>query len=472
LTIAFAKRIAVLFAGACFAFFLVGVVASHGATGAYTATFADFKTIHVFPAGRGAKAVALYVADDSVWTVRDEKLARTLAERGILVGGIGSASYLEMSQKSKQACLYPAGDLENLSKYIQQRERIGDFITPVIIGKGLGAAIVFAAVSQSPPNTFLGALSVDFSPSIACSKPFCRGTGLVQKRFSTDSLLLLPRQSDEIPWDLLHSTQSTESTARALAPYVSGTEKTAIHFSQETAAGLAPESTWITDCTDAVLSIINDTAAHAGSADLSFESIPLREFRPDSGTMQEPLVVYFTGDGGWDVSDRGIGRSLARQGRGMVGVNSLKYFWKEHSPDSVAADVKRLIAHFLKAWRLNEVVLVGYSFGADILPFVATRVMADFPRTVKRVVLISPAAKADFSFHLGSWFGKTGKKSLDVLPEAEKITSVPLICFYGSRDSESIGPRLSGHAKVIPLKSGHRVGNSYEPIVSEIIGGQ
>jgi type IV secretory pathway VirJ component len=332
-----------------------------------TVRFGAFGTVHVARSPTRIDHVALLAWGDSVWNAAASTVAESLTIHDALVAGFCTPHYLDASQRSREACLYPAGDLENLSKFVQQGAHLAAYISPVIVGIGQGATLVYCAVAQAPPSTFHAALSVDFAPSMRLVKPMCPGSGL-------------------------------------------------------------------------------------------------------AGTRAGDGVVYFTGDGGWDVSDKGIGHALAAQGTGMVGVNSLKYFWTMHSPDSTARDVERVIDHYTKAWTRSQVVPVGYSFGADILPFVAARLRPDIKRLVTLAVVISPGRRADFSFHVGSWFGKTGGKSLPVLPEIKKLAGMPLICFYGTHDQESLGPELKGLATLVPLASGHRVGKSFEPVVAAILG--
>ena len=59
----------------------------------------------------------------------------------------------------------------------------------------------------------------------------------------------------------------------------------------------------------------------------------------------------------------------APRGVAVVGFNSLKYFWKEKTPEDTAADLARVVQHYSEAWNRHRVMLIGYSFGAGLLPF-------------------------------------------------------------------------------------------------------
>ena len=52
-------------------------------------------------------------------------------------------------------------------------------------------------------------------------------------------------------------------------------------------------------------------------------------------------------------------------------------------------------------------MLIGYSFGASLVPVVANRLPDDARARVDGGVLISPDDEAVFEIHVGDWFGST-----------------------------------------------------------------
>ena len=79
-----------------------------------------------------------------------------------------------------------------------------------------------------------------------------------------------------------------------------------------------------------------------------------------------------------------------------MGLNSLKYFWKQRTPEEAARDVARILRHYLSAWNKQRVLLVGYSFGADVLPFVVNRLPPDLRARVASVSLLGIDSNAAF----------------------------------------------------------------------------
>src|SRR3546814_1194406 len=92
-------------------------------------------------------------------------------------------------------------------------------------------------------------------------------------------------------------------------------------------------------------------------------------------------------DGGWRDLDKTIGGILRKEGVPVIGIDSLRYFWNEKTPDDLARTLARVIDRYGEAWGRRRVVLVGYSFGASVLPFVVHRLPPSERRRVDHVSL-------------------------------------------------------------------------------------
>ena len=193
---------------------------------------------------------------------------------------------------------------------------------------------------------------------------------------------------------------------------------------------------------------------------------------PSSVSKGDIMAVHISGDGGWGVTDRGIGNLLAGQGIPVVGLNSLQYFWTRRTQDEAARDLERIMRYYLAAWRKDRVILIGYSQGADVVPFMISRLPDDLRSRVEFVVLLGPDRTVDFEFHLTDWLGDfTRNTSLPVLPEVKKLSGMKIFCFYASGDEgdtlcKDLSPNL---ARVITLEGGHRIRGNYGPVAETIL---
>ena len=203
----------------------------------------------------------------------------------------------------------------------------------------------------------------------------------------------------------------------------------------------------------------------------SLPHLPLIEFpvAVDSGQW---MAVHLTGDGGLSVTDKGIGRTLAANGIPTVELNTLRYFFKRRTPDRAAQDLTRILRHYLPAWNRQKVVLVGYSMGADVLPFLISRLPEDLRGRVGLVVFIGLAHAADFHIHLRGFLGHPGKDALLVGPELEKLRGIKMVCFYAARDGHSLcRSRPADLGTCTEMSGRHRVGRNYGEITRAILDG-
>ena len=66
------------------------------------------------------------------------------------------------------------------------------------------------------------------------------------------------------------------------------------------------------------------------------------------------MAVVYSGDGGWRDIDKEIAGRLQELGIPVVGVDSLRYFWSERTPERIAADLDLIMAHYREAWQRPE----------------------------------------------------------------------------------------------------------------------
>ncbi len=178
----------------------------------------------------------------------------------------------------------------------------------------------------------------------------------------------------------------------------------------------------------------------------------------------DALAILVTGDGGWASIDRGVAGVLTEGGVPVVGFNMLRYLWTRRTPEQAGADLERLVRAYVGATGRHEVALVGYSRGADVLPFMVSRLSPEVRRQIRLVALLGPSHTVDFKFHVADWWTTTNHQSdLPVLPEATKLLGgVRVLCAYGADDGDTICPALPGEsAVVVRLTGSHHFDGAY-----------
>jgi type IV secretory pathway VirJ component len=202
-------------------------------------------------------------------------------------------------------------------------------------------------------------------------------------------------------------------------------------------------------------------------AALAAPSLPLIEV-PARTTSATPLfAVLISGDGGWAKIDQSISEHLAANGIPVVGLNSLQYFWTKRAPETLAHDVAMLIEKYSARWNAHDVLLIGYSRGADVLPFAVSRLPDAVRRRVALVALLSPSKSATFEFKVTDWF--KARNGVPVRPEIDKLRGTKTICVYGTDDRDTVCTDVDARiARPIPLSGSHHFDRDYDALAKII----
>jgi type IV secretory pathway VirJ component len=203
----------------------------------------------------------------------------------------------------------------------------------------------------------------------------------------------------------------------------------------------------------------------------SLSDLPLHVARPASGDSASELAVFLTGDGGWAEIDKTISDSLARHGIPVVALNSREYLKTKRTPEEVASVVARIMRYYGRVFARSDAVLIGYSRGADILPFVANRLPADVRPRVRLIALLGLAPNANFKFHLIDLVTNHHRPDdLPTLPEVTRLHGAPVLCFYGVEEKEAACKSLADSvATVVAMPDGHHGGERYGVIADHIL---
>lgn len=183
------------------------------------------------------------------------------------------------------------------------------------------------------------------------------------------------------------------------------------------------------------------------------------------------LALLITGDGGYVAADRRLAEELSKSGVSVVALNARAYLSKKRTPDQVASDASNLLSRWLAAWKRSRVLLIGYSRGADIMPFIADRLPEEMRARLELIALLSPARRASFQFHWRDLLFDTVRATdLPVLPELERLRGEQMLCVYGDKEKDPLCPSLdSGLARVVERAGGHRIGAGEAPSLAQLI---
>jgi type IV secretory pathway VirJ component len=151
-----------------------------------------------------------------------------------------------------------------------------------------------------------------------------------------------------------------------------------------------------------------------------------------------------------------------------VGIDSLRYFWTARSPEGTAVDLERVIQRYQAAWKRPRVVLIGYSQGADVLPFILERLLERTRSSIVATVALSLSTTATFEFHVRNWVGASGDRP--TLPEVERLAPGSLLCVYGKEDGDALCPQLDSSVfGVVQLPGDHHFNGDYDRLSTIVL---
>jgi len=362
------------------------------------------------PAGEPSRVVLLFSGEQEVGT-QEAAVADALASGGALVFEIDTPQYLAATVgKGKGHCLNTAADFELLSQNGQQRLRLASYHPPILVGVGAGATFAYATLAEAPAGTFTGGVGLGFPPVLNTPRQLCHGDHLRWDKTRTEpGFRLIPDATLEAPWLVLDEAQLP--------------------------AGIAQVETRWKEAVEARAARLGDLA-----------DLPLVEVAA-TGPALDALAVDVTGSGGYEGLDADLGRALAARGVPLIALSSLDYFWKAREPEGTSHDLARILGHYLKAWHKSKAILIGYSQGADIVPFMVNRLPVKLRSRVGVVGLIGPDGSADFD-------ERGAGPALPVKPEVQGLKGGKLVCVYGRHETTSLcpqlGPKLASDLFAVP----------------------
>ncbi|WP_073082955.1 AcvB/VirJ family lysyl-phosphatidylglycerol hydrolase [Chitinophaga jiangningensis] len=200
-------------------------------------------------------------------------------------------------------------------------------------------------------------------------------------------------------------------------------------------------------------------------------NLPVQVKAPPAGATS-PLIFYITGDGGMKKFSANVIDEFQKRTYPVVALNALKYFWNKKTPVQAATDVANLIRYYQAQWNTHQgIILIGYSLGADVMPFIYTHLPAAMVAEVQHVVLLSPSRFTDMEVHLSDMLGKGGNKGMSVPAEINKI-SRPLLLVFGEEEKDfNLSELTIPHYKKLILPGGHSYDEDAAGVANRLIAG-
>lgn len=408
---------------------------------------------HILLPKQDASGLVVLLSGADGWTEKEDAIAHSLSGDYAIVVGIDLKAYLAALAKDDGDCIYTVSDIESLSQQVQRAAASGAYRPPVVAGVGAGGAMALAIAAQSPAATIGKTLAVDPEEGIALTKQLCTPA----EKETKSGRMVYGLTDGPLP-DPVSVTFSPAASAEGRQHVAALVDR---HPDIET-----------TDTEDdayaALSGALSEYLQEGDETDNPF-GLPLTVL--DAKPSRDTMAVIYSGDGGWRDIDREVGNALQQQGVPVVGIDSLRYFWSERQPQATADDLARIISYYRKRWNVRSVLLIGYSFGADILPRTYNLLPPATRTGVRQVTLMALSHQADYKISVLGWLGAEGEGSAgDPVDDIKAIDPSLVQCIYGTEEEDDACPALKSLGiGVIAIHGGHHFDGDYQALTRRVL---
>lgn len=171
-------------------------------------------------------------------------------------------------------------------------------------------------------------------------------------------------------------------------------------------------------------------------------------YRPDVAPTDngKPLVLFISGEGGWRRFDGMLAKWIADAGYVVGGVNAMEYFWEPQDDRTLLASDFRAYGTALaaSAGRPGDtpLVLAGFSFGADLAPWLAGA--GGWGKRLAGMLMLAPDKEGSLAFRVLEILGFDQDEHVFSVEEAlRSAAGIPVFFIHGEKDSGADTPALA-----------------------------
>lgn len=196
-------------------------------------------------------------------------------------------------------------------------------------------------------------------------------------------------------------------------------------------------------------------------------TMPLKEW---AGNANSPYVFYITGDGGFNDFSTDLSKNLNASGSPVSALSAKSYFWDKKTPIGTATDISIYLRQQFAKRKDQRLVLIGYSFGADVMPFVVNRLPDDLRKKLVSVILLSPTTSTDFEVHWADLMGVKRKRNMDVVAEINKMQVPKFITLFGEKEDDFPVKQITAKNHTnISMPGGHHFGGNADELAKTLL---
>jgi type IV secretory pathway VirJ component len=429
-----------------FAFILISETRADSSSD--SATVASFGKVFIYKKAANPQNVVIMISGDGGWKFGVVGFAETFSEMNTLVIGVDILRYYKNLRLSTDSCYKVSADIVYLATEIEKKYNFPDYKPPVIMGYSSGATLVYGILTQALPGTFPGGISLGFCPDIELPKMLCQINGLTETVDKPGKIYILhPDSKLGNPWIVLNGNIDKVCNYSDVVDFVNKTSNAELITLSNVGHGFSKWNNFMPQWKEAYNRLIekNENVTPPIGNRGPLKNFPVVITNAKFQNKDAPLALLISGDGGWYGFEQSIADYLSKEGIPTVGLDSKKYFWNRRSPEETSGDMATILNYYSKEWGRDRFLLIGYSLGAEIVPFIVNRVPEEMKSMIISAVLLSPATSTDFEIHFSNMLGMGNRQNTyNVMEEIIKMQAVPTLCIFGEGEKTRIPELLKG----------------------------
>lgn len=182
-------------------------------------------------------------------------------------------------------------------------------------------------------------------------------------------------------------------------------------------------------------------------------------------------VLLLSGDMGFRVGmGPPVAARLAEAGVPVIGVNSLTFFRVKRSPAEIGRLLRAGLARTQALAPGRKLVVVGQSFGSDMLVAGLSQLSPAERARIATVVLVVPSSTIEFRASPSELFN-FARPDAEALPLARKVDWVQITCIHGALETGSLCPLWHApNVRQVTLPGGHHLNRDSDRLARTVFG--
>lgn len=403
---------------------------------------APFGKVYIYKQCPDPQNVIIMISGDAGWRYGVPEFARVFSGMKTLVIGVDILRYYRSLRARSTDCYMVASDFVELATAAEKKYNFLGYIPPVVMGYSSGATLVYGILAQARPGTFIGGISLGFCTDIELPAMLCQVNGLTGKAIKEGkSYLLMPDARLGNPWIVLQGKKDKICDFLTVYDFVSRTVNAELIEIPETGHDFSRMADFMPKWKDAYNRLISkyQAAEPINTTTPVPANIPYNITREKTNEINAPLALFFSGDGGWYGFEQSIADKFSMNGIPTIGIDTKKYFWERRTPEETSNQMAALLNYYCKELGRTRILLIGYSQGAEIMPFVVNRLPENIKSNISSVIMLSPETKTDFEIHITNMLGLGSRQNTyDVIEELIKMKNIPALCIFGDNEKSTV----------------------------------